>query len=38
MLVFYLPIIILDAMFDARKMERERVRLSPPEHQDGDKP
>ena len=30
MLVFYLPIIILEAMFDVRKVEREPTGLAPP--------
>ena len=34
MLVLYLPIIILEAMFDVRKLEREPSTMSRPEHQD----
>jgi hypothetical protein len=30
MLVFYLPIIIFEAMFDVRKAEREPTSLAPP--------
>jgi len=30
MLVFYLPIIIFEAMFDVRKVEREPTSLAPP--------
>jgi len=37
MLAFYLPIIILNAMFDARTVVREPTDLSRPEHQDDDK-
>jgi hypothetical protein len=30
MLVFYLPIIIFEALFDVRKVEREPASLAPP--------
>lgn len=38
MLMFYLPIIILEGLFDARMVERETTSFAQPAHRTSDEP